>query len=285
MNQHARDLVRNSNPPSSHSSDGYRGVRAFQTPFLAASVCCLVLIAGCDRPAATRPVEAVGRAAQLGVPADTLVKLKQWRTVEDFEQDLAQFETVFWDAADTTSLREQIQQGSLRGKRVLEIGTGTGLLSLCCIRGGAEHVVATDINPSALANADYNAELLGYSDRLELRLVSQDQPTAFAVLQEGERFDLIVSNPPWEDGKPTEFSEYAFYDPGFTLLDSLLSDLHSHLNKGGRLWLAYGCVEAIRTAQRLGEKYSLRVQVLDKRDLDSLENLFLPGIMLEVTPQ
>src|SRR5438128_1701415 len=43
------------------------------------------------------------------------------------------------------------------GKRVCEVGTGTGILALAAARSGAELVVATDINPNASLSANENA--------------------------------------------------------------------------------------------------------------------------------
>jgi SAM-dependent methyltransferase len=73
--------------------------------------------------------------------------------------------------------------------RALDLGTGCGALALLAARH-AEHVVATDVNPRALAFAAANAELNGVTN-VELRQGSWFEPVA------GERFDLVVSNPPF----------------------------------------------------------------------------------------
>lgn len=193
-------------------------------------------------------------------------------------------ETVFWEPDDTASLRRLIRETDLvRGKRVLEIGTGTGLIALCCLQAGAAHVVATDINPHALVNAAYNAEALGMRDRLELRLVSPTSPGAYSTLLEGERFDLILSNPPWENQRPRTVAEYALYDEQFQLLRSLVAGLRSRLAPGGRAYLAYGCREAIHQLQRHAFREGLHVRKLDDRDLSRLPEVFLPGLLLEVS--
>ena len=210
-------------------------------------------------------------------------RFSRWVEVEDFPTGIAQFKTVFWEPADTESLRVMIRETDLvSGQRVLEIGTGTGLVALCCLANGAESVVATDINPHAVANARYNANRFPITSSLDVRLVSENDPGAFAVIGEGERFDLIISNPPWEDGKPAIVDEYALYDPEFALLESLLAGLDRHLNDNGRVLLAYGCVEAIRVIQKRAPTYGWEVVLLDDRDLDSLPNLFLPGMLLEL---
>lgn len=207
-----------------------------------------------------------------------------WRTVEDFDRPLAQMETVFWEPADTISLRRLIREtGLVRGKRVLEIGTGTGLISLCCLHAGAARVVATDVNPAALANATFNAGELGVSDRLEVRLVSTEAREAFRVLAEGEQFDLIISNPPWEDQLPESMAQYALYDPNFVLLRSLLSGLPERLKPSGEALLAYGCRTAIRTIRELAPEYGLQTVILDDRDPEMLPEVFLPGMLLRVT--
>lgn len=208
----------------------------------------------------------------------------QWRTVDDLPHPLAQYNTVFWEPRDTDSLRKRILEADLvRGKSVLEIGTGTGLVAICCLQAGARKVVATDVNPLAIANAQHNADRYGVLDRLEARLVPLSRTAAFSVIRSDERFDLIVSNPPWENDRPKTIDEYALYDPSFRLLHSLLSEGHQHLKPGGRLWLAYGCVEAIQLIRDIGPRYGWRVSVLDDRSLSELPAVFLPGMLLELT--
>ena len=215
------------------------------------------------------------------------VRLSQWRHVNDLPQDLAQFETVFWDAGDTESLRQWIREHSMSDKRVMEIGTGTGLVSLCCIQAGATDVVATDINPNALANLYYNAERLGFLKpshpaTLDIRWVPNDDSSAFSVLHPTETFDLIISNPPWENQKPESLADYAFYDENFQLLESLLAGLDQRLTAHGRCLLAYGCRDAIKTVLRRAEHHQLDATVLDDRDLDDLPEVFVPGMLIEV---
>ena len=75
------------------------------------------------------------------------------------------------------------------GARTLDLGTGNGIQALLAARHSRE-VVATDVNPRALAFGAFNAALNGV-DRIEFRPGSWLEPVA------GERFDLVVSNPPY----------------------------------------------------------------------------------------
>jgi SAM-dependent methyltransferase len=87
--------------------------------------------------------------------------------------------------------------------RALDTGTGNGVQALLAARQ-AEAVVATDVNPRALAIARLNAELNGVGN-LELREGSYFAPV------EGERFDLVTCNPPYVISPE---NRYAYRDSG-----------------------------------------------------------------------
>lgn len=222
------------------------------------------------------------QTAALPAVQDGIVR---WVTVPDLPQPLAVFDSVFWEPDDTLSLRQWIRTGEqVRGRDVLEIGTGTGLVSLCCLQAGAARVVATDINPAAVRNAEFNAQRLQLQERLSCRLVPRRSPGAWTVLAADEKFDLIISNPPWENQTPVTVAEFALYDPDFALLQSLLQGARQRLKPGGRMLLAYGCVTAIRRMQELAQQLGLQLTILDERDLETLPEVFLPGMLLEVRP-
>ncbi len=211
--------------------------------------------------------------------------LQTWR-VDELPWDIVQFDEVFWDADDTVSMRRLIvDQGAAAQRDCLEIGTGTGLLSLVCLHEDAKSVVATDINPAAVANARYNAAMMTLDEHLEVRQVAPSAPGAFAVIKDTEQFDLIVSNPPWEDGTIGEPLDHAYYDPQFALMDSLLDGLPKHLRPGGRCLLAYGHRPAIERLIEAAESRRLLVEILDDRELDTLPADFLPGMMIEIKCQ
>lgn len=214
------------------------------------------------------------------------LSIRGWHHVEQIPESLAQFRTVFWEPRDTESLRDWLSEpgSAVRGSEVLEIGTGTGLIAILCGQQGAARVVATDINPAAVANARYNAERLGQADRLEVRLVPEQRPGPFSVIEPDESFDLIISNPPWEDAPVTEPAAYALFDPGFALLDSLLAEGKQHLNPGGRMLLAYGARAAIERIEELAPAHGWQVTRLDERQLQDLPTVFLPGMLLELKP-
>ncbi len=87
------------------------------------------------------------------------------------------------------------------GMRVLDVGTGCGILAGVAAQLGAT-VVATDINERAVVCAQQNLDGLD----VDVRCGDLFEPVA------GERFDLIVCNPPYESGGS---SDLALASPDF----------------------------------------------------------------------
>lgn len=124
------------------------------------------------------------------------------------------------------------------GKRVFDLGTGTGVLSFLLLARGARNVVATDIEPRAVACANDNASRLGYADRFE----AIERP----LYPEG-RADLVICNPPWVPEVPRTRIDRAIYDPDGAMLRGFLQGLPMHLEPGGEGWLLLSDL-----AERLG---------------------------------
>ena len=167
--------------------------------------------------------------------------------------------------------------------KVLEIGTGSGVISLCCAQAGANRIVSTDVNTNAVECARVNAQHLGFESIMDVRLVDMANAKAFAVVGEEERFDIIISNPPWEEGEPKSIDQYALYDPNFELMKSLLRNAPAYLMDDGQLYLAYGCKTAIQLLENLAVELGYEIEVLDDRKLEDLEEVFLPGMLLKLT--
>ena len=222
-------------------------------------------------------------AYRFAKPQTATPEIRTWHHIDGFPAAISQMETVFWEPNDTDSLRAWLKEsGRLKGADVLEIGCGTGLVAIACALQGAHSVIASDINPAAVINATYNAELCGVSSRVKVRQVNTAHPGPFEVIASDEKFDLIVSNPPWEDAPVDSPAAYAFYDPGFKLLDGILAEAQNHLKADGYLLLAYGAKKAIARLQEQAPKLGWEVKLCDDRDLTTLPEVFLPGMLLEL---
>ncbi|WP_394552745.1 methyltransferase [Agromyces sp. MMS24-JH15] len=128
--------------------------------------------------------------------------------------------------ASTTLSRLLLQRPA---RRTLDLGTGSGIQALHAARF-SDRVVATDLSARALAIARFTA-LLNRIDDIEFRAGSLYEPVR------GERFDRIVSNPPFVitprvDGVPS----YEYRDGGLVgdgIVEAVVRGAAEHLEAGG----------------------------------------------------
>ena len=122
---------------------------------------------------------------------------------------------------------------NLCGKRVADVGTGSGILALAAAKAGAAEVRAIDINPNAVAATAENARMNGVGDRVHA--AAGDLLSSFPV---GARFDVILSNPPFFEGLPRDIADRAWYaGPNFRNISSLFEQARERLAPGGRVYV------------------------------------------------
>lgn len=124
----------------------------------------------------------------------------------------------------STTLAQLVPPGHRR--RVLDLGTGCGIQ---CLSLDADQIIATDLNPRALALARITLGLSGVD--AELRAGSVYEPVI------GEHFDLILTNPPYvlspPSAEPLVYRETGF--SGDELMRQVVTGATGHLAPGGQL--------------------------------------------------
>lgn len=109
-----------------------------------------------------------------------------------------------------------------------DVGTGTGVLAAILARRGVRRVVATDLDPRALACARDNVARLGLQSQVEV---------VQADLFPAGRAPLVVCNPPWLPARASAPVERAIYDEDSRMLRGFLAGVADHLVPGGEGWL------------------------------------------------
>jgi methylase of polypeptide subunit release factors len=145
---------------------------------------------------------------------------------------------------------------------VLDVGTGSGIAAIAAARAGASHVVAVDVNPHAVLCAKDNIARMGLRGRVEVR-----ESDMFAAAP-GEQFDLIVCNPPYFRGVPTNFAERAYMaGANYEWLDRFSQEARGHLHAGGRCLMVIGDAADVREIVRRLGRAGWNVAVGAKRDI------------------
>ncbi len=167
---------------------------------------------------------------------------------------------VFKPISDSYMLAEVLRTRTLApGHRVLDLCTGSGLLALVAALRGVQQVTAVDVSWRALATAQINARLNG--TRIRTLRGSLYEPVR------SERFDVIVSNPPYvpaeTDELPTRGLERAWDAgrDGRLLLDRLLSEAPEHLRPGGQVLVTHSSLLGLDRTRALLEAAGMAVDV------------------------
>ena len=110
----------------------------------------------------------------------------------------------------TTNLVLELMKDNVESKHVLDLGCGSGVLSLCAVAAGAESVVGIDIDPNAIEHAKQNAALnkmaiefclgryLNYTHKnatLLMNMISSEQQAAWRSLGQFQHcFGTMISS-------------------------------------------------------------------------------------------
>jgi len=122
---------------------------------------------------------------------------------------------------DSLLMIEAFARLPLGGSRVLDMGTGSGILGLYCAMHGAE-VTASDIDEATVGQVSRAAEALGVKIDLRLSDLFSNIP---------DRFDLILFNPPYLPSVGANDRSVDGGPGGTVLVDRFLDQLPKHLGR------------------------------------------------------
>jgi release factor glutamine methyltransferase len=207
--------------------------------------------------------------------------IRGWRTFRTI--DLEVTAAVLIPRPDTETLvdvaLELLAEATSRGTPeplVLDVGTGSGCIALAlAAENPFVHVVAVDVDDEALKVARCNAARLGLMGRVDM--VCSD---LLGSLPEAQRFDLVVSNPPYIPAAEYDLLEpnvrdyeprLALYggDDGLDVYRRLIPAAGACLRPGGSLAVEVGKGEAegVRALFAATGTYGLARERLDLEGL------------------
>jgi HemK-related putative methylase len=151
----------------------------------------------------------------------------------------------------------------LAGKRVADVGTGTGILALTAARAGAAQVLAIDINPNATQAAAENAS----ANKLGARVTAVCS-NLFSGVEPDAQFDVILSNPPFFAGEPLDIADRAWNaGPGYRDIALLFEQARERLAPGGLMYLVLSSHAELGLLGSMIERAGFRTRIVAKRSI------------------
>lgn len=123
-----------------------------------------------------------------------------------------------------------------QNEEFLEIGSGTGVISIFAAITGASRIVALDINPIAVDNTKENAKINHVDNKVEAKYSD-----IYSALNKNEKFDTIFWNVPFGfvERKNLTILEKAVFDTNYNSIKKFINDTKKHLKINGRLLIGF----------------------------------------------
>ena len=155
-------------------------------------------------------------------------------------------------------------------QKILEIGTGCGLISLEACRRGA-NVICTDINLFAVKltkkNIENNKHIL--KGTIEVR-----KGDLFSVIRSDELFDLIIFNPPYLPTTKKEKIDKWFDlatdggNDGQFVIKRFIKDVKKYLNSSGRAYFIFSSLSNRKKLEDYLKEKSFTYNIVHNRRFD-----------------
>lgn len=175
-------------------------------------------------------------------------------------------ENMYYPQEDSLLIAKMVEIADLTGKKCLDMGCGSGFLSILMIKKAAI-VTAVDIDKDAVASAIRNTEM----NNADMNIVQSD---LFEKID--GKFDLIVFNAPYlpVDDKYTHES----YDGGKTgreVVERFLKEAKKYMNKDGKILLLVSSLTGEKEVIDFAKSCNLNAIVIEREKIDWEELIVL----------
>lgn len=149
----------------------------------------------------------------------------------------------------------------LENSKVLEIGAGTGLISIYLAQNGASHVTSTDINPFAIKNITENIKINNLKSKM--CVLKSD---VFDELSSDLKYDVIFWNIPFifKKTKNNNCLESSVFDFNYSSLKKYIYNYKYFLLEKGRAFIGFSKVSGhLSELVRLANEISMDIKEID----------------------
>lgn len=175
---------------------------------------------------------------------------------------------------ETEILVDLIINDNSNNKKILDIGTGSGAISLALSKNLKDSkIIGVDISKNAIDLANEN------KIKLNINNVEFKESDIFSNIE--EKFDIIVSNPPYINKKDFEkLDKKLYYEPqnalyggedGLYFYKKIIKNAKNFLNKNGKIYLEIG-YDQKDSISNLLEEYGYK-QIKSYKDFNDFDRI------------
>lgn len=156
------------------------------------------------------------------------------------------------------------------GDKILEIGTGCGLIALECARCGAQ-VICTDVNPFAVQLAHHNSKRNCQMLKGTLEVRDGD---LFSTIKERELFDIVIFNPPYlpasDEKKVCGWLDVATDGgkDGVQVTKRFIEGIKKYLSQNGRAYFVFSSLSDMVKLEKYLDKERLTYEIVLSQQFD-----------------
>ncbi len=162
-------------------------------------------------------------------------------------------EDVYESGEDSFLLADNLPD--VKGKKVLDVGTGSGILAIEAAKKGGR-VVAVDVNPDAIKTARESA----LKDDVKIDFRVSD---LFSNVP--EKFDVILFNPPYlpyEDRFDENAPIWCGGKTGREVIERFAKEAPTHLNPKGMVAIVFSSITGIEEVQKIFERSGFSTKIV-----------------------